>query len=198
LDGRLHMDRVHEVYAHHVARPPRGAGNLRDRDARGIRAEAHVWRSDPVERLVDRPLDLPVLGRVLDDELARRGVLEVGREHHALQGLLPRYPRQRFRQQGGEPDVLQHLGLSALQYLIRNIDRDRRDAVQHQIGDDADADVSRADYAYALEFRVTKHVASLGWFVSVDRAGQPPRPGYPEPPPQVRSAARRAASPWGF
>src|SRR5947199_222678 len=69
LDGRFQMHRIHEVDAHHVGRTPGGAGYLRDRDTRRIGPKTHLaWRHS-IQLIIDRLLDMPVLGHVLDDEV---------------------------------------------------------------------------------------------------------------------------------
>src|SRR5438034_6911948 len=151
LDGRFQMNRVHEVDAHHVGWTPGGAGYLRDRDTRRIGPKTHLaWRHS-IQLLIDRLLDMPVLGHVLDDEVTRRHVLQIGREHHAWHGVLRRYAWQRLRQQGDAADVVQHGGLRALQDVLRDVHHDRGYPMQHQVGYDAAADVSRAQHADLFE-----------------------------------------------
>ena len=84
FDGRLQMDRIHEVDAHDIGRTPGGAGYLRDGNTGGIGAETNFGGHRFLELLIDPLLDLPVLGDVLDDEIAGGNILQFRRQNQAL------------------------------------------------------------------------------------------------------------------
>ena len=96
FDGRLQVNRIHEVEAHHVGRALGGTRYSRNGNARGIGAKADLGWHHSIQMFIDRLLDVPVLRHVLDDEFTRRDVLQIGRQNHALQGLISRYPWQGF------------------------------------------------------------------------------------------------------
>src|SRR4030095_6255982 len=150
------MDRIHEMETHHIGRTLGSAAYSCDGDTRGIGSKTDFGRDHTLQMFVDCPLDFPVFGDVLDHEITRSNLREIGRQGHALQRLTPGYPWQRFVQQRGETYVVQDFGLSALQDVFRNIHHDRGNSVKNEIGYDAGTDVSRAKYAYSCEFHATK------------------------------------------
>ena len=175
FDGRLQMDRIHQVDAHDIGRTLGGAADLRDGNTRGIGPKTDFGRHHSLQILIDLLLDLPVLGDVLDDEVARRNVPQIGRQDHALDGLILRDPWQRFRQQRDDSYVVQYFGLGALQYLFRNIDHHRGYPMKNQVGYNANADIACAKNAYSSEFHLTKLFASSCYIVSADPVARPPQ-----------------------
>ena len=73
LDERHERRRVEEVEPEHVLRPARRDGDRRHRQGAGVRREERLRRRLPVERAEDRPLEVDVLERRLDDDVGRRG-----------------------------------------------------------------------------------------------------------------------------
>src|ERR1700687_1264423 len=151
LDGWLQMDRIHEVNPDHIGGTPGGAAYLSDRNARGIGSKADLgWRQFP-QFLVERPFDSPILGNVLDDEVAGSQVLQIGSQGHALQSLIPACRRQRLAEQKSEPHVVQHLGLSLVVVYFLHIHKSRWDPMKDQVGDDRNPDVAGAQNAYSSQ-----------------------------------------------
>src|ERR1017187_8867748 len=151
LDGRLQMNRIHEVNPDHIGGTPRGAADLCDGNARGIGSKADLGGRQLPQLLVERLFDFPVLGYVLDDEVAGSQVLQIGGQGHALQSFIPACQRQRLGEQRSEPYVVQHLGLSAFKDVFCKVNNNRWDPMKDQVGDDANPDVPRAQNAYSSQ-----------------------------------------------
>src|ERR1035437_2871345 len=151
LDGWLQMDRIHEVNPDHIGGTPGGAAYLSHGNARGIGSKADLGRRQLPQFLVERPFDSPILGNVLDDEVAGSQVLQISGQGHALQSLIPACRRQRLAEQRSEPYVVQHLGLSAFEDVFCKVHNNRWDPMKDQVGDDRNPDVVGAQNAYSSQ-----------------------------------------------
>ncbi len=123
LDQLHHRNRAEEVQAADVVGPVGGAGELGDRDRRGVRGD-HDVVADPLgDRREDLALEIGDLGDRLDDELGPLEGIEAGREVDSLEhrgGVVELAALDRLRE--GRPDPL------ARATQRRLVDLDQRDA----------------------------------------------------------------------
>jgi hypothetical protein len=96
LDQRQHRRRVEEVQPDDALRGPGRVGDLRHRKRRGVRGEDRGRRQDAVELAEELALDVEVLERGLDHELAAGKVGELSGEREAPEGRVLLVLREAF------------------------------------------------------------------------------------------------------
>src|SRR5438552_6371660 len=89
LDGWFQMDRIHEVNPDHIRGTPGGVAYLRNGNARGIGSKTDFGRRQFPQPFVEGLFNSPILGNVLDNEVAGSQILQIGRQGYPLQGLIP-------------------------------------------------------------------------------------------------------------
>ena len=94
LDGWLQVDRIHEVDPDHIGGTPGGVAYLCDGNARGIGSKTDFGRYQFPQPFVERLFNSPILGNVLDDEVAGSQILQIGSQGYPLQSLIPAGSRQ--------------------------------------------------------------------------------------------------------
>ena len=144
LDQLHHRHRIHEVNADELLRPVGRGGEPRDRDRRGVGADDRVGLQVRAEVGENLALDLFLLGRRLDDEIAVAELVErVGRRDARERGLavllgdqLARDLPRQIAVDGGEPGI-DAVGRDVVEQHVHAGERGHmRDAVTHLTGAD--------------------------------------------------------------